>query len=55
MEHMPTNSNVTCITATSEDVNQTQAIEHSEKTLKENSCQNQLTMCTKGKMLFKWI
>lgn len=47
---MPVDSNVICITAVSEDPNQTQAIEHSEKTLKENSCQKQFTMCSKGKM-----
>lgn len=47
---MPADSNVICITAMSEDPNQTQAIEYSEKTLKENSCQKQVTMWTKGKM-----
>lgn len=50
MEHMPADSNVICITAMSEDPNQIQAIEHSEKTLREKSCQKQLTMWTKGKM-----
>lgn len=39
MEHMPAHSNDICITAVSEDPNQTQATEHSEKTLKENSYQ----------------
>lgn len=39
MEHMPAHSNVICIIAVSEDPNQTQAIEHSKKTLKENSYQ----------------
>lgn len=33
-----------------EDPNQTQAIKHSEKTPKENSCQKQFTICTLGKM-----
>lgn len=50
MEHMPADRNAICITAMSEHPNQMQAIEHSDKILKENSCQTQLSMWTKGKM-----
>lgn len=50
MEHMLADSNIICVTAASEDPNQMQTIEHSEKTLRKNSCQNQLTLWTKGEM-----
>ena len=50
MEHMPAESNVICITAMSKDPNHMRTIEISEKTLEENSCQNQLCMWTKDKM-----
>lgn len=50
MEHMPADSNVICITAVPEDPNETQSTECSGKTLSKNSCQNQFTMWTTGKM-----